>query len=303
VSAPSMSSMRPYSDSRPKRVNFELSDKAFKELEEISKASNRSLTETVRLALSMIKLTFQEKNTRLLLQSDSGLREIVIPGMMESSTLPLPSILLPKPTPELEPLVKPASGFHIGVFGESTEPNRIIDIRSALTSFEDQILHSREDLSRLTPAQLEELVLDRLMAMRYLADRAGHAFRADGGIDIVFKSRPGYHQFPVIGAVQVKHKLDPMASIGPRVVRELAGVLSQQFHGQFNMAMVVTNTYFTQAAHDFVKTPEVFLRLKEGDDIMNWVKGNFGADADGIPDRVTLPTGIIVDLNQEKPKK
>lgn len=284
----------------PKRLNIILSDAMFSELQKLDEALELSKrSETIKRALRLWELATQSKDTPVFaFKSDSELRELIVPSM--PNRLPPISQATSITPPSL---VTPTPGFHIGVFGESSEPDRIVEVTDVLASFGGTILHSAEDLSRLKPAQFEALVLDRLVTMGYEAVLAGNTFQADGGIDIIFKSKPG-KQLPVMGAVQVKHRINPQQPIGPRVVRELAGALSQQFRGQFNLAMVVTNTFFTQAAQDFIKSPEVFLRLKDGDDLMRWVKGDFGTQEEfrGFPNEIELTTRLILSLNSRKPK-
>jgi Restriction endonuclease len=74
-----------------------------------------------------------------------------------------------------------------------------------------RLLIDPQEILRLTPEQFEELIADRLSAMRYEVTRIGKINRADGGVDIIFNPKPG-DGLPFYGAVQSKSSttLDPI---------------------------------------------------------------------------------------------
>jgi hypothetical protein len=69
---------------RTKRLNINLSERAHTELQSLSTETNRSVTELIRLAVGLLKITLEasREGHRLVITTKDGqaLREIVIPG-------------------------------------------------------------------------------------------------------------------------------------------------------------------------------------------------------------------------------
>lgn len=180
-------------------------------------------------------------------------------------------------------------------FAQHVKPTcvRLVDISTALST---RILANPTELLRLTPAQFEEFVLERLCAMGLHAQTVGGGtYRRDGGIDIIF-TPPTTFPFPFLGAVQVKHRRNPHSKVGPEALREILGVMSVNRY--FAAGMIVTNTTFTPDARDFATHSQSVLRLRDFQDLMRWVADNFTDDANWreIPNRIQVCDGITIDL-------
>ena len=69
---------------KPRRINLNLSEKAYKDLQDLAQETNRSMTEIVRLGLGLVKIAVREAaaSNRLLVASENGepIREIVLPS-------------------------------------------------------------------------------------------------------------------------------------------------------------------------------------------------------------------------------
>ncbi len=67
-----------------KRVNFVLSERAYTELQGLSKETNRSMTELIRLGLGLVKIALDaaRNNQRIVVTSSDGqpVKELVIPS-------------------------------------------------------------------------------------------------------------------------------------------------------------------------------------------------------------------------------
>ena len=67
-----------------KRVNFVLSERAYSELQSLSKGMNRSMTELIRLGLGLVKIALDAANNgnRIVVTTSDGqpVKEIVIPN-------------------------------------------------------------------------------------------------------------------------------------------------------------------------------------------------------------------------------
>jgi len=189
----------------------------------------------------------------------------------------------------------------VGVFAEDDPSPARVQIISGLTGdIVARILKHPRDIYRITPEQFEELVMDRVSAMRYEVKQVGKTNRPDGGIDIVFSSRRG-DSLPVLGAIQVKHHSRPSLKSGVEVVHAMAGVL-ERHKGQFNLGMVVTNTSFTNEAQWFVEPFRLFLRLRDGADVQRWIAGDFGSPRERreFPTSIAFTSGLILDLKSDK---
>lgn len=169
----------------------------------------------------------------------------------------------------------------------------LVDLTASLSA---KILANPNELFALSPSQFEELVLDRLTAMGLkVAPVGGGTFRRDGGIDIIF-TPPRSFPVPFLGAVQVKHRRNPGTTLGPTSLRELAGVLSAQKH--FAAGMIVTNTSFSPDARDFATRIGSTLRLRDFQDLMRWVAGNFVDDEEWreMPKAIELCSGLTIPI-------
>jgi hypothetical protein len=66
-----------------KRINFQLSERAYMELTELSRETHRSMTEIVRLGLTLVKIAIEEqlKGNKLIVTTAKGtpVKEIVLP--------------------------------------------------------------------------------------------------------------------------------------------------------------------------------------------------------------------------------
>lgn len=67
-----------------KRLNFNLSEKAYSDLVGLSKETRRSMTELIRLGIGLVKIAIEaeRKGERLIIATAEGTatREIVLPG-------------------------------------------------------------------------------------------------------------------------------------------------------------------------------------------------------------------------------
>ncbi len=209
---------------------------------------------------------------------------------LEAKNVPLKKRLLqsPRPSEQLQ-LTLP--------LGEAIVRRTIVQLIGVTRHLEPQLL-SDEELRRflygLHPEEFEELVLDRFLAMGMEAKRVGHSRAKDGGVDIVFWSGASI-PVPYLGAVQVKHTRSPVKKIGPRAVRELAGVLNNQ---PFQVGMVVTNTSFTPDAEWFAEQQRSLIRLRDMHDLRRWIAAEFTDEAEWreMPRQIELCPGVTVDL-------
>lgn len=180
-------------------------------------------------------------------------------------------------------------------FADHVKPT-LVELIDVTDSLAHRILADPAELFSLSPSQFEEFVMDRLSSMGLIvAQVGGGTFRRDGGIDIIF-TPPRSFPMPFLGAVQVKHRRDPNSKIGPGPLRELMGVLSAQ--KIFSAGMIVTNTSFSPDARNFAARIGAQLRLRDFQDLMRWVAGNFVDDAEWreMPRVVEVCPGISVEL-------
>ena len=182
-------------------------------------------------------------------------------------------------------------------FGEAIVRRTIVQLIGVTRHLKPQLLTDEElhhFLYGLHPEEFEELVLERFLAMGMEAKRIGHSRAKDGGVDIVFW--PGASTpVPYLGAVQVKHTRSPVKKIGPKAVRELAGVLNNQ---PFQVGMVVTNTSFTPDAEWFAEQQRSLIRLRDMHDLRRWIAAEFTDEAEWreMPRKIELCPGVTVDL-------
>lgn len=147
---------------------------------------------------------------------------------------------------------------------------------------------------RITPAEFEAFVCDRLDAMGFQPQQVGSTYQKDGGIDILFWPR-ATGAFPFLGAVQVKHHRDPSLKESVRSVRDLAGTIAGQ---PFNAALLVTNTSFSADAEWFARERAKLVRLRGYFDIKRWIENNFSDRAEWreIPSTIELCPGVSVRI-------
>lgn len=164
-----------------------------------------------------------------------------------------------------------------------------------------RILNDPEELHRLSPENFEELIRDRLSAMGYDTALAGKTSTPDGGCDIIFSSRKG---LSMIGAVQVKHHRAAATKTGSDAIQRMLGLLNVQ-KKNFNMGMVVTNTSYTDDAQWMVKDLGVYLRLRDGHDVLRWVKGEFDTEEEHreMPEKIQLTRHLVVEVGSREKRK
>lgn len=150
----------------------------------------------------------------------------------------------------------------------------------------------QEDPSRLiglTPEEFELLICDRLEAMGLKVQKVGHAYRRDGGVDIIAfdRARP----FSGLLAVQTKHST-VKKSVSARAVKDMRAVLQA---APFDAGVVVTNTSFTPDARWWAENRGQIIRLRDIDDVRRWILGKFVADREltGFPDKIKLGEVVI----------
>jgi hypothetical protein len=153
-----------------------------------------------------------------------------------------------------------------------------------------------EEIYNIGPENFEYLIQDRLYAMGFDAERVGHPFRKDGGIDIVFWPRPSF-PVPFLGAVQLKHHRSAQTKSGPAAIREMAGVINAQ---PFHFGLVVTNTTFTPDAEWFASQQQAIIRLRDMSDLKRWIASNFTDEAEWreMPSVLELCPGVTIDLKK-----
>jgi hypothetical protein len=178
---------------------------------------------------------------------------------------------MPPTNDEMESMV--ASELSIGVFGGPTPSGRVKVISDLASNLVRRLLTNPSEIYQLTPDQFEELLRDRLRAMRYDVTRVGSINQPDGGVDLIFYPKVGCG-IPFLGAIQIKHHASPLLKTGLDVVQRMACVL-ERHRSTFNLGMVVTNTSFTTEAQWFVQPMQLFLRLRNGQDVQRWIEGRF----------------------------
>lgn len=184
-------------------------------------------------------------------------------------------------------------GFEVTPDGGLVFPPRVelVDISRELL----EMLQTTPDRLRdLTADQFELLVCDRLAAFGYDFARVGrHAFRKDGGIDLLAWQRTAL--VPLLIAVQAKHTRRANRKVGPDAVRDLAGTVRQ--HG-FNAGLLVTNTTFTPDARWFAGKEPSLVQLRDIQDLRRWLRGEFSRDAEwrDLPTGIDLCPGVRIEL-------
>ncbi|WP_417397090.1 restriction endonuclease [Gimesia chilikensis] len=143
----------------------------------------------------------------------------------------------------------------------------------------------------ITSEEFEELVFDRILAMGFQGFRTGASNRKDGGIDIVAWT---LGLFPMLCAVQIKHRQSPKKRVGVADIREFTGAM----HGRrINMGLVVTNTAFTQDARHLAMHGTCPIQLRGIDFLRKWIADDFSVEKlDFESRRMELCKGISIDM-------
>jgi hypothetical protein len=184
-------------------------------------------------------------------------------------------------------------GFEVTSDGKLFFPPRVelVDISRELLA----MLEATPDrLRELTADQFELLICERLAAFGYDFERVGaHAFRKDGGIDLLAWQRTGL--IPLLIGVQAKHAGYTKRKVGPDAVRDLTGTVRQ--HG-FNAGVLVTNTTFTPDARWFACKQPALVQLRDIQDLRRWLKGEFSREAEwrDLPTEMELCPGVRIEL-------
>lgn len=181
---------------------------------------------------------------------------------------------------------------------DDSQPLRVEGFQSLCRELVTRLLKNPGEIYNLSPHLFEELVMDRVSEMGLDVIRVSSTNRADGGVDFVFRSKGGT-PVPIIGAVQVKHHQRAQIKTGVEVVEKLAGVL-QRHRDAFNLGMVVTNTSFSSEAEWFAHPLQLWLRLRDGADVLHWIRGDFQnrREGDELPQSVRLTRNLLVDLKK-----
>ena len=177
-------------------------------------------------------------------------------------------------------------------FDESiSQPVRVelVDVTKVLL---ERLRLDPDEVYRISEEQFEELVCDRLSAMKFEARRTGRTNRKDGGVDIFFWNAG---PFPILGAAQVKHHRARNRSTGPEVIRDLRGVLA--IH-PIQFGVVITNTTFTVDARWFANHKEGLIRLRDGEDLRKWIDDEFVTNEfwRSVPARIKLCPGVEIEI-------
>lgn len=177
-------------------------------------------------------------------------------------------------------------------FDESLSVPVRVDLVDVTQVLLERLRLDPDEIYRITDEQLEELVCERLSAMRFEARRTGRANRKDGGIDIFFWNEG---HFPIIGAAQVKHHRARNRSNGPEIIRDFRGVLATH---PVQFGVVITNTTFTVDARWFADQQQGLIRLRDGEDLRKWVNDEFVSDElwRTVPAKIELCPGVEIEI-------
>ena len=243
--------------------------------------------------------TFVSGETMALLNAESNLEKLFLFGdgswqISSRPTLMLLSGLAPAddgkmPNERNHIFNRPAVVNAFGARRDLVPRVEIVDISLMALSL---LRTDPSSIANLSPHQFEDLVADRLRAMNFTVHKVGGTYERDGGID--FFAVPNSGPFPFVLAVQVKHSHSGR-KVGPSVVRELKGVLSNQ---PLCMGLIVTNTGFTPDAEWTARQAPILIRLRGFSDLQKWLQDEFSGDDvyDELPRFVELAPGICVPV-------
>ncbi len=126
------------------------------------------------------------------------------------------------------------------------------------------------NLGKINPEKFEDIVAYLLNKNGYNVEKCGKTNEKDGGIDIIAWKRD---VVTFIIAVQVKFKYNLDKKVTTGEVRDFVGA----FHicNYFNAGMLVTNTSFSVDSKWIEKLNHIPIELKDGNEIQNWLKGNY----------------------------
>jgi transcriptional regulator with XRE-family HTH domain len=161
---------------------------------------------------------------------------------------------------------------------------QVIDVSERILS---KLIHDPEELFKLTPDSFEEFVAERLDKMGFVVSRTGKTNRKDGGIDIIAVPK-GLGNYLL--AAQVKHHKHGYNSGRTDVDRLLS------WKEKFAVGMLVTNTGFTPDAKWVADQHKFFLKLRDFEDIRNWLANNYTGENREIPSEIELAPGIKVKI-------
>jgi len=171
----------------------------------------------------------------------------------------------------------------------------------SLTLFnKQQLLWLLDDPNRfkqLSPERFQYFLADRLDAMGLCVQMMGHVNRPDGGIDILAYPDPASCAFPFLIAVQAAHHRTDRKTTSPKV-REFVGAYAGT-DSPFRVGLIATNTAFTWDAENYAKSREHLLRLRDIQDLVRWLRGDFVNEAEWreIPVEIELAGYRIPILN------
>jgi hypothetical protein len=195
-----------------------------------------------------------------------------------------------------ESLVLPPAQLAMGIFSESADNSHIQVVGAVAGYMARNLWGSPYHLLGLNANEFEELIMDRIAAMGNEVRRAGNVNQADGGVDFVFWPKKGLR---VLGAVQEKHHSAMNRKSDVEIVKGMVATLAIH-RSEFNLGMVVTNTAFTESAKLVVDPFRIFLRLREGDQVMQWIEGDFSSESDlpEFPMSISLTKTLSLDLTK-----
>jgi hypothetical protein len=169
-----------------------------------------------------------------------------------------------------------------------------IQIINATPRILDLLRDSPEQMSRLNPAEFENLIANRLDRMGFDVVATGAVYSPDGGIDLI--ATPKQRNLgSFLLAAQVKHH-----ATGRPVTREDVDRLLSWKDSVFRLGLLVTNTQFTAPARWIAQQERNrhFLRLREFSDLKRWLYDNFDDDAEWseLPSFIELAPGVSIEI-------
>lgn len=150
-----------------------------------------------------------------------------------------------------------------------------------------------ELIFKIGPEALEMLIMEMVEAMGFQVIRISNINRPDGGVDFAFWKRD---PIPTLCAAQVKFHYNKTIREGPKPIRELVGVLNENF----NLGLFVTNTTFTREAIREAKLKPARLRLRDVEDLKRWTQNDFKLDDPlrDFPAKIELASNLWLPLKK-----